>query len=270
MLKLRSLITFGPIRSLSTLQISRPMLSLLSLQPPIPDLNLNAGPAANPPVIYLNAPMDMEEMIIDPVFGNPQPNEMYLELNDFLEQINEAEEDEENVEENLLEANVVNFAHDPLDMEVNIPILNGPADNFLPLEIQEDDLMNDEEIQEMIEEEAAQPADPLVHNLQVGFVFTNVTIPAFGPHVTKPSKASLLCLAHGLDLLNRMQVLENLSSLLVGLSSLLLYCSPQVTLPVLKICCQAAPFFHVSMMGVVWSFPCPGNAPLRKLLFSPF
>lgn len=43
----------------------------------------------------------------------------------------------------------------PSVVEVNIPVVNEP-ENFLQLEIQEDDLMADEEIQQQLNEEAAQ------------------------------------------------------------------------------------------------------------------
>jgi hypothetical protein len=42
----------------------------------IPDFNLNEEPE-NPPAIDLNAPADMQEMVVDPVFHGPQPQEMF-------------------------------------------------------------------------------------------------------------------------------------------------------------------------------------------------
>lgn len=41
----------------------------------------------------LNAPADMQEMIIDPVVEEPLQQEMFLEVIDLLNQVNEEEED---------------------------------------------------------------------------------------------------------------------------------------------------------------------------------
>lgn len=56
---------------------------------------------------------------------------------------------------NPLQEELTNLVNNPAEMDVHIPILNGPAVDVFPLEIQEDDLMNDDEIQQQIEEEAA-------------------------------------------------------------------------------------------------------------------
>lgn len=55
-------------------------------------------------------------------------------------------------------------------VEVDILALNAPIEIFLPLEIQEDDLMAEDEIQQQLEEEAAQEATAGPQNLQVGYV----------------------------------------------------------------------------------------------------
>lgn len=47
------------------------------------DLNLNDEPVAVQN-FDLNESADMQEMVIDPVFQEPQQNEMFLELNDLL------------------------------------------------------------------------------------------------------------------------------------------------------------------------------------------
>lgn len=132
----------------------------------IPGLNLNVNgilgldlndEPVNPPELDLNALVDMEEVIIDPLMENPQPNEMFLELNDLLNQVNEEEEDEQEANNDLVNLNeeLVNIVNNPADLEVNIPVQNGPAVNVYPLEIQEEDLMNEDEIQQQIQEEAA-------------------------------------------------------------------------------------------------------------------
>jgi hypothetical protein len=57
----------------------------------VPDFNLNEE-LENPPDLDMNTPADMQEMIIDPITQGPQPQEMFLELNDLLNQVNEEEE----------------------------------------------------------------------------------------------------------------------------------------------------------------------------------
>lgn len=59
----------------------------------IPNFDLNEEPM-NPQELSLNMPLDMQEMIIDPVPHGPQPQDMFLEHNDLLNQVNEEEEDE--------------------------------------------------------------------------------------------------------------------------------------------------------------------------------
>lgn len=100
----------------------------------------------------------MQEMVIDPVNQNPHPQEMFLEINDFLNQVNENEEDEQVAEDDInpLQEELANLVNNPAEMEVHIPVLNGPTVDVFPLEIQEEDLMNDDEIQQQIEEEAVQ------------------------------------------------------------------------------------------------------------------
>jgi len=113
----------------------------------IPNFDLNED-AENPPELNLNEVPDMQEMIIDQVIQGPQHHEMFLELNDLLNQVNEEDEDEHenNVALDPIQEDFANALNDPPAIEVNIPILDGSADNFMPLEIQEDDLMNDAEI----------------------------------------------------------------------------------------------------------------------------
>ena len=97
----------------------------------------------------------MQEMIIDPVIQGPQHHEMFLELNDLLNQVNEEEDEHENnVALVPIQEDFANSLNDPLAVEVNIPILDGPTENFMPLEIQEDDLMDDAEIQQIVAEAA--------------------------------------------------------------------------------------------------------------------
>lgn len=114
----------------------------------------------------------MQEMIIDPVVPGPQHQEMFLDLNDLLNQVNEEEEDEQFDQEalNLIQEGLANALNDPPVVDVDIPVLNAPAENFLPLEIQEEDLMAEDEIQQQLEEEEAQDVAARPQNLQVGYV----------------------------------------------------------------------------------------------------
>lgn len=84
---------------------------------------------------------------MDPVLPGPQPQEMFHELNDLLNQANEDEEDDQVDEEalNMVQDNLAQELNAQHTSEVNVPVLNEPAQNFLLLEIQEDDLMGDEE-----------------------------------------------------------------------------------------------------------------------------
>lgn len=86
----------------------------------------------------------MQKMIIDPVIQGPQPQEMFLELNDLLNQVNEEEEDAKAEQDDFFLDQMANPAIDPPTVEVNMHVLNEP---MMPLEIQEDELMNDDEIQ---------------------------------------------------------------------------------------------------------------------------
>jgi len=100
---------------------------------------------------------------------------MPLDLNEILNQVNEEEEDNQ-VEQGDL-ALMQGIAEPVLDIapaiEVNIPVVNEP-ENFLPLEIQEDELMADEEIKQLLDEEAAQGNAPRPQNIHVGYVFTGL------------------------------------------------------------------------------------------------
>jgi hypothetical protein len=95
-------------------------------------------------------------MIIDLVVPRRHPQEMFLELNDLLNQLNEEEEDEQFNQDalNPMQEELVDALNNPPPVEVDIPIFNAPVENFLPLEIQED-IMVDDEIQQQLEEEAA-------------------------------------------------------------------------------------------------------------------
>lgn len=110
-------------------------------------MDLNADPE-NPPDINLNVVPNMQEMIIDPIVPGPHHQEIFLELNDFLNQVNEEEEDEQFDQDalNPIEEELAKALNDPSVVEVDIPIFKAPAKNFLPLEIQEDDIMADDEI----------------------------------------------------------------------------------------------------------------------------
>jgi hypothetical protein len=107
---------------------------------------------------------------------------MFFELNDLLNQVNEEEEDQNvpDLEDDL--ANLANAVHME-EIQVDLPILDGPAVNVLPLEIQEADLMNEEEIQQQIQEEIQQNGEMQQngpHNLQVRMVLiNNVQMPPF-------------------------------------------------------------------------------------------
>jgi hypothetical protein len=45
-----------------------------------------------------------------------------------------------------MQEELVDALNNPPAVEVDIPIFNAPVENFLPLEIQEDDIMADDEI----------------------------------------------------------------------------------------------------------------------------
>jgi hypothetical protein len=124
----------------------------------------------------LNEVPDPQEMIIDPVFPGPQL--LNQQMNAFLDQVNEGEEDAQFVQEQLapIEAELAQALAAPLEVQVEIPALDFPMDNYLPLDLQEDDLMGEEEIQQLIQEEENNinvPA-PNSQNLQVGMVLTRL------------------------------------------------------------------------------------------------
>ena len=84
--------------------------------------------------VDINIPVDPKEMVIDPPFAGPVQQEMFLELNDFLNQVSEDEDDAD------LDPTPNAEFNDPLviavePVEVNIPVLDGPAQNVFPLEI---------------------------------------------------------------------------------------------------------------------------------------
>jgi hypothetical protein len=147
----------------------------------VPDLNVQAAPK-NLQVIDLNDPMDMEEMIIDPVMHGPMPQEMFLELNDLLNQVNEDEEEHLADPDNLfpVQDELAGLIDEPEPVEVNIPALNNPAVDALHLEIPEDELMNDDEIQQQINEEAAEVDQAIQNNIQVGYaMIADAPMPLF-------------------------------------------------------------------------------------------
>jgi hypothetical protein len=133
-------------------------INLNDVPPPALDLNL-----APPELLELGP--DQHEMIIDPLFPPlvQQPTEQQMI------QVNEAEEDADEVEEMEVVAPVQEQAPQPAEVDVVIPVLNAPVD-VLPLEIQDDDLMNDEELQNQALMEAEEPAQGQRHNLFVGMV----------------------------------------------------------------------------------------------------
>lgn len=107
---------------------------------------------------------------MDPLFPPPH-NQGDAEV--FLNQVNEEEEDNLPVQDGLVgEQDVDVLVEVPQVIEVNIPVVNAP-ENFLPLEIQEEDLMEEEEIQQQVEEENLQGAAFGPQNLNVGFILTH-------------------------------------------------------------------------------------------------
>jgi hypothetical protein len=136
----------------------------------IPASNLNEDPEQ--PHLDLNVVPDMQEMIIDLVQVNHQ-QVMFLELNNLLNQVNEEEEHEVEIQEIQEEQNVeVNQIQVNPVPEVNRPALNHPAENFMHLEIHEEDLMVEDEIQEELNVLGNQAAPPEPENIQMGFVRT--------------------------------------------------------------------------------------------------
>lgn len=64
--------------------------------------------------------------------------------------------------------------NDQAGQEFNFPVFHEP---MMPLEIQEDDLMNDKETQQKIEEDAAQDNVFGPQNLQVGYALVHDSPP---------------------------------------------------------------------------------------------
>lgn len=73
---------------------------------------------------------------------------MFLKLNDLLSQVNEEEEDEQEGQDDFFPKEMVNPIINPPIVEVNIPILNEPMVNVFPMEIQDNELVNGDEIQQ--------------------------------------------------------------------------------------------------------------------------
>lgn len=110
------------------------------------EFDLNEEPK-NQPEINLNESADMQEMVVDPVDQGPIPQEAFLELNDLLNQVNEDEEDAQfdGNEIDFVQNELVDAVNNQADMEVAFPAVLEP---MMPLENQEDDLMNEAEIQQ--------------------------------------------------------------------------------------------------------------------------
>jgi len=135
----------------------------------VPNLNENVAPVLQQE-LDLNAPADPEEMVIDPVFPGPLQQEMFIEMNDLLNQVNEEEDILVNLDDlHSIENELDNMINDPQNVDVVLPHLNNPVD-AMHHEIQENELMNDEEIQQQIAEEAAQEDQARLQNIQVGRV----------------------------------------------------------------------------------------------------
>lgn len=105
------------------------------------DLNENVAPLLQQD-LDLNAPTDLEEMVIDPVFPGPLQQEMCIEMNDLLNQVNKEEED---ILVNLddlppIQNELANLINDPQDVDVVLPHLNNLVD-ALHHEIQENELI---------------------------------------------------------------------------------------------------------------------------------
>lgn len=147
-----------------------------------PFINLNADPGLNlnlmpeDPELDLNVPVDMQEVVVDPVFGGPEAQDAAPELNFPFEQVNEEEEDLLVAVENALDPGLGALANNPVGMEIVMPDHLEP---LMPLEILEEDLMNDDEIQQMIDEEEAQNINNEPNNMHVGFVVLRETTPRF-------------------------------------------------------------------------------------------
>jgi len=119
----------------------------------------------------LNAPAaddEPEEMIVDPVF--PPHQEPALENAEVLQHVNENEEDA--LPANQSPEHNIQGQDEAPNVAVVLPVIDQPMENFLPHEIQDNELMNDDEIQQQIAKEANQVQDNQIieQNLQVGFV----------------------------------------------------------------------------------------------------
>jgi hypothetical protein len=123
-----------------------------------PDFDLNNNPDA-PLVLDLNEPADMEEMVVDPVFIGPLPP-----VNDLVVQVNEIEEDAQLVVEGNAPVAMPGIQE---NHEVIFPAALNP---MMPMEIQEEDLMNDDDIQQQLQDEAELNDAIGPNNVQVGLV----------------------------------------------------------------------------------------------------
>lgn len=124
--------------------------SRLDNEQEVQGLDLNELPE-DPLIIDLNAPPDLQEVIIDPVVIIQQQD---LDLDDLLNEVNEGEKDveEEQADQNATQNVVVQDPINPPEVEGNLPVLNHPMQNSLQQEIQENDLMA---VQEMLIENNA-------------------------------------------------------------------------------------------------------------------
>jgi hypothetical protein len=130
--------------------------------PAVQNININEAPQ-NGLGLDLNAFPDQQEMIIDPLFPPVQVEEVEPEP---LDQVNEAEEEAE-VEEVIMNdiADIQQGAQEAAqEVEVIMPDQYVP---MMPLEIQEEDLMNNAEIQEQAAMTANQPANIFIGRIQI-------------------------------------------------------------------------------------------------------
>jgi hypothetical protein len=131
----------------------------------VPDLNLNVNPDALL-ALDLNEPADMEEMIVDPIFIGPPPP-----VDEEFVQVNEEEEDAQPVANENVPV-ILPLMQD--NHEVVFPAALNP---MMPMEIQEEDLMNDDEIQQQIHDDADLNNADGSYNMQVGLVLIKDTPP---------------------------------------------------------------------------------------------
>lgn len=112
-------------------------------------------------------------MVIDPVIG-PQQQELFFELNDLLNHVNEEEEGDQEFQGGQNDQEMANPDVFQSPMHVVIPALNESMVNFVPLESHVDELMDEERFEQQLANEVA-PVDPNEpSNLHVGLALTNI------------------------------------------------------------------------------------------------